>query len=485
MPIDNPITSRATMNISRLMVKITHRALLLCEKHAELFRTSFIAASIVMFAINLSTYFGADPKIDPSKLDKVLATLLLVLPILQIAVLLCLRSSLLRGVLAAIMLFSLISYHPAWWLYSTGHYRSNYWAIFTLAAAVLVVLSLWVTWLMMRAPLEAAEGDQAEESLEAFRKEISQHSFQIVCFFLSLFLSVTFAMGFAFALHDKYERTKEGWALCVTPPPGVTATADGHQAAKNGAMSGAMPPPLLMRFEPGKAEVQAKEVSEANQDDKGDIMMAKNNDSIDKINQRINAESTEEGRLRIILAGHTDSSDLASSKRYKSNYELSDARARCVYLYLTKRFGLKNVAEWTVIPLADENSFWGANLKKPEDRRSVEVWIEANGTSSIKLGKPEVSCSRNASLNDYMYFTLYTITTTGHGDIRPVCSETKFMTSICSLFEVFFLIIFFNVLIASRQQQPVDQELAAEIGRFRNLLARLNLLFDDKKGGEN
>lgn len=474
------------MNISKLMARITNLTLSLCEKHAELLRNSFIVASLVMFAFNLSSYFASDlEKIDPSKLDKLLATLILTLPIFQIAVLLCLRSNLLRGTLAVIMLLSLVSYHPAWWLYSNGHYGSSYWVIFTAGAAVLVVLSLWVTWLMMRVPCEASggEGWQPDKKLGLFKDEISQQSFQTVCFFLTLFLSVTFAMSLAFALDDKYEQTKGCRALCAMPSPSDASTTDGHVAQSGTATLESQPPPVLIRFEPGRAEVQAMPVKEVRDGDADAVLKSKNYASIEEIGKIFKSALEKESNLRIILAGHTDSSDVGNSKRYKSNYELSDARARFVYLYLAKRFDLRNVSEWAAIPLADENNFWAADPKISGDRRSVEVWIEADGIQSARLNNASFFCSASTSLNDYLYFTLYTITTTGLGDIRPVRSEAKFMASACNIFEVFFLIIFFNVLIASRRQQ-LPEELSAEIGRFRGLIARLALLLDDKNGDE-
>lgn len=49
---------------------------------------------------------------------------------------------------------------------------------------------------------------------------------------------------------------------------------------------------------------------------------------------------------------------------------------------------------------------------------------------------------------DYMYFTIYTITTTGYGDIVPVSAFAKLICSVANLIEILFLVIFFNVLLA-------------------------------------
>jgi hypothetical protein len=59
---------------------------------------------------------------------------------------------------------------------------------------------------------------------------------------------------------------------------------------------------------------------------------------------------------------------------------------------------------------------------------------------------------------DYMYFSIYTITTTGYGDIVPTTAYAKFVTSVVNIFEVIFLVIFFNAIISlkGRRGDPED-----------------------------
>jgi voltage-gated potassium channel Kch len=58
---------------------------------------------------------------------------------------------------------------------------------------------------------------------------------------------------------------------------------------------------------------------------------------------------------------------------------------------------------------------------------------------------------------DYMYFSIYTITTTGYGDIVPTTSYAKFVTSLANICEVLFLVVFFNALISIRGGQQPDK----------------------------
>ena len=50
---------------------------------------------------------------------------------------------------------------------------------------------------------------------------------------------------------------------------------------------------------------------------------------------------------------------------------------------------------------------------------------------------------------DYMYFSIYTITTTGYGDIKPTTTYAKFLCSLANIIEVFFIVVFFNALIST------------------------------------
>lgn len=50
-------------------------------------------------------------------------------------------------------------------------------------------------------------------------------------------------------------------------------------------------------------------------------------------------------------------------------------------------------------------------------------------------------------LLDYLYFMIYTITTTGYGDFQPTSAMVKFICSVANLLEVLFLVLIFNVAV--------------------------------------
>jgi len=71
-------------------------------------------------------------------------------------------------------------------------------------------------------------------------------------------------------------------------------------------------------------------------------------------------------------------------------------------------------------------------------------------------GKEWLTGERSPELLDYLYFTVYTITTTGYGDIQPKDGFAKFVTSLANLYELFYIVIFFNVLISASRERGAE-----------------------------
>jgi hypothetical protein len=93
-------------------------------------------------------------------------------------------------------------------------------------------------------------------------------------------------------------------------------------------------------------------------------------------------------------------------------------------------------------------------IEDPSGRkRAVEVYFYNT------QGSPEHPQSQSASspgpkrmaLLDYVYFAMYTITTTGYGDIKPITPYTKFLCTLANITEFFFIVVFFNTLLSRRR----------------------------------
>jgi hypothetical protein len=210
-------------------------------------------------------------------------------------------------------------------------------------------------------------------------------------------------------------------------------------------------------------------------------------------------ESKEGGRVKVTLLGHTDNEPIKIDKdspvRYLSNYELSEARAQNVRYAILQRLqaeqtpNLENI-DWAIFPAADEalpqiDNALSQNMDSrahAQQERVVIATIEEidqhpvvlkdNQFSTLSTGQAttidklttldkaqkEQRKPKPLRLMDYMYFSIYTITTTGYGDIVPTTAYAKFVTSVANIFEVIFLVVFFNALISLKGSQEADSK---------------------------
>nr|VFK10246.1 MAG: Ion channel [Candidatus Kentron sp. LPFa] len=93
---------------------------------------------------------------------------------------------------------------------------------------------------------------------------------------------------------------------------------------------------------------------------------------------------------------------------------------------------------------------------------------------------------RQKKFIDYLYFMIYTITTTGYGDLHPKGDFARLLVSIANLIEVFFGVIFINVLIAHGmlryhgQFQQEDKRMLPKIKEDTSKLANEGVRSDNE-----
>jgi len=171
----------------------------------------------------------------------------------------------------------------------------------------------------------------------------------------------------------------------------------------------------------------------------------------------------------IEVRGHANDASVRNGPAppYGSNYEISKQRADQVTLLLQSQFrkATKGLAEpsirWLSYGVSNEESFLepSINADAPTKDRKLTVEVKvltvtapfADGNirdTQINVSKmvDASSLPRQLDLLDYLYFTIYTITTTGYGDIVPISSWAKFLVSIANLIELLFLVVLVNVI---------------------------------------
>lgn len=310
--------------------------------------------------------------------------------------------------------------------------------------------------------------------LNGFTEDAKKGPVIVLLPFLTLFLHLTFFLTFALAFIDK-----SSFGPILAPSSGQYLSKAGDPPTKSESNS---PPSRsenwVLTFPLGSADPGAglEEVCRLSKEE----FWRKYRGIPTKISARSNwkalcdianfISSTDRGhRVRVLVVGHANDSQPVANpdgRKYRSNFELSAARAVQVQLLVLKELGrvakvLKDrpPIEWIHMPVANEDVFLDKVLVEAETTGSLDpklvteilaTTVEDSYESKISLVADltqREDPTKNFELLDYLYFMVYTITTTGYGDIIPTKPAAKFITIVANLIEVLYLVVFLNVLL--------------------------------------
>lgn len=363
------------------------------------------------------------------------------------------------------MLVSAASYCILWIAYLSD-FRGNLYSGLALAFVLLLVsLVLVVTFAIMRATLgkqhHPEKGFRGDVSawMERLKVGLVLMPFWALLHFFAIFLSVAFVFGFALAFHDRNS------AYSDMRPPLYKAILPFHEEHPPGTNSSIMLD-LCFHFAEGKAEVEMmpptdiSKVKQLGPDDALVIERRRNNyEFMSSLVDRVIA-TPRSTLVRITLIGRADEKPTRMAS-YLSNYELSQARSQAVRYEVLRALIQKNYenwrnVEWLILPLSNEQSLKLAGNQQTtcnpgnRDNRLVQASVESvfNDAASFRLQRDQTSEFERLDLMGYMYFAIYTITTTGYGDVIPTTAYAKFLTSLANVFAIFFLVGFINTLIS-------------------------------------
>jgi len=379
------------------------------------------------------------------------------IPLIQLFIPLKLDRTPLGVYFLGIKLACLLPLFVLWGFYSSQYgVRYQHW--FALGLTILLVMGLIRFTFTLMVPSR-----ESWEWLKDLATEMQKHIFMALIFFLSIFLCITYLLGFSLAFHDIKLRSKsEEQSLFASDYKDRMKPRHVNQTAIDAKFE--RPPddgniPKIL-FGSGTSEIQVDE------DDYGrdpticnDLRSELHEEVYRKIANKVALESireklieeSKESKVWILLKGHSNEDPLDPKRgNYDANYQLSVSRAGEVLSYLVNKLpaSLTNsfvVEKWIPTGVGSDPSFFG-------EVPTEELPCGADGWRSVEvhiLPKPgprfdQQDVGRQLTLLDYMYFTIYTITTTGYGDIIPVSDFAKFITSMANFFELFFLAVFFN-----------------------------------------
>lgn len=353
-----------------------------------------------------------------------------------------------------------------------------------------------VTYLFMEDSENFAGAKILGLDIVLLKKGFSLFPFWRFAHFFAIFMSIAFLFGFAFAFHDSHYRliNPEITALYVenlSSPDDIVSTEKKDNAPNAPAETKQQPPknnqPVCFYFESGKAKFLAKDYSEPLKEPKNLKPEArlkyerenKNHVAINNLLSQIQSNRLQD-IPRITLIGRAD--DKKAGDLYPSNYDLSEARTQRMRSEITNALNNKNEEngqrpdwqridwqriDWVLVPYSNEDSQDVVSKCKDESlekldpdsgKRVVEGYltivsqdtnmIQTKNLQEKQMKELNKSKHKPPNLMDYMYFSIYTISTTGYGDIKPATNYAKFLISIENFFEIFFLVCFMNTLIA-------------------------------------
>jgi hypothetical protein len=167
------------------------------------------------------------------------------------------------------------------------------------------------------------------------------------------------------------------------------------------------------------------------------------------------------GPLTAEIRGHARHSQWSADRSaYGSDVALANQRALHTELLVRKflagdarnRHDLEG--DWKSYGVASEPVFlakgrWRLYELPVRDEFSIaEVQLSVSSTPSLRAEVRSLGAHDELDLLDYLYFTIYTITTTGYGDIIPLSPFARLLVSLANLFELFFIAIVFNIVAA-------------------------------------
>jgi hypothetical protein len=136
---------------------------------------------------------------------------------------------------------------------------------------------------------------------------------------------------------------------------------------------------------------------------------------------------------RVTITGHA-SDALAAQEGKVKNQSLSELRTEQTRANIQSELKIRRPdvrVEWILRAISNDDRFVTESFLDGKNHKlSVEVQLERE---------------RRFELLDYAYFMIYTITTTGYGDLMPTSPRAKFITCLANIFELLFIVVLLNL----------------------------------------
>lgn len=438
------------------------------ERQKDGFSHTVLVLSLVGFVGSGIAYviFSNGGNFEP---NYICTTIILLMSLLQVMFATFIGvKSLLRAVFSFVLMVSFLASCVSWFIYTIPHFWPAL-KFFPFAAATLCVLvSVGMTYVIVSGSLES--------KLLELRSEIHGNLFATLMFFMALFFNITLLLSFALAFDDQplHRALSSGlreelaelqqfdvslYSMSVFDPAEAKKVLLGTPAParEQDGIAAATSPPLAEElgwrfiFDAGTVnlasgkEQMCRELSDVKTGRLGDYW-----------------NFCEFDRLRQAVAACRRKNDSSIVTIWAPGIQGAAARAVLLQARFRDEFS-RSCDAWSCNPnqiqiqgsssadVLDPSRRWQRSFP-PEIAQNfktvLDVTHQCSEATAVENYALRLSRGRRLQLLDYIYFTTYTITTTGYGDIVPISGFAKFICSIANFFELFFVVVFFNCLVA-------------------------------------
>lgn len=259
---------------------------------------------------------------------------------------------------------------------------------------------------------------------------IRTHFFATICGALYLFAQISYDLTFALALHD---RRGDAGGIYSVPKQTYSGTYTLHFTEGEASIDTVMSLATLTSEWPADTDGQREAVQAVSRDKSDSAIreMAFDVGEWKRLTTRIAADRPS--WWRVSITGHA--SDAVSEEDGKlKNLSLSEERmeqTRAAIRQKLRELRPDVRIEWALRAISNDDQFVGRKFLDGKNHKlSVEIQLERE---------------RKFDLLDYAYFMIYTITTTGYGDLMPTSPRAKFITCLANIFELLFIVILLNL----------------------------------------
>jgi Ion channel len=297
-------------------------------------------------------------------------------------------------------------------------------------------------------------------------RSIKSEPFKVVCLCMMSFIHITYSLAFCLALHDRGARlinhspslTMEGAVPTLASQQRTSLLPDLDKWCHENS---GLTLRLLFHFNRDSSSLgyDSQRFDEENQSNFGpyckdddDPGVVKNTCHLHDIQRALMCQDPDIPIQLLVESRAGNSIDLAQKRIAMLRIAVGNL------LTITEKHAWQEEGHF----LARSEKVARNSAQQAKDFPDPLMYAQIGPISSSRW----IMAARIPSLLDYIYFTVYTITTTGYGDIKPTDDYSKFVTTVANLYEVFFIVIVFNVLLSVRRDEdPVAEEWIEESTR--------------------